>query len=100
MLIHAVFFWLKPDLSAAERANFRAEVKKLAAIPTIDRIFVAAPAQIAKRDVTDRSFDVALTILFADGPAHDAYQVDPVHLAFVAGNKESWTKVQVYDSEE
>ncbi len=100
MLIHAVFFWLKPDLSAAERAHFRAEVKKLGTIPTIDRIYVGAPAKIEKRDVTDRSFDLALTIVFADGPAHNAYQVDPVHLAFVAGNKNSWTKVQVYDSEE
>jgi hypothetical protein len=100
MLIHAVFFWLKPDLSPAERAHFRAEVQKLSAIPTVDRVYVGTPAQIAKRDVTDRSFDVALTIVFKDGPAHDAYQVDPVHLAFVAGNKDAWTRVQVYDSEE
>jgi hypothetical protein len=42
---------------------------------------------------------VALTILFRDGPAHDAYQVDPIHLAFVEGNREAWLRVQVYDSE-
>jgi hypothetical protein len=46
---------------------------------------------VPERGVTDRSFDVALTILFRDGPAHDAYQVDPIHLAFVEGNKEAWT---------
>ncbi|HEY5079509.1 MAG TPA: Dabb family protein [Opitutaceae bacterium] len=100
MLVHAVFFWLKPGLTAAERARFRAEVGKLAAIRTIDRIYVGLPAALAERSVTDRSFDVALTIVFKDGAAHDAYQVDPVHLAFVEGNKDSWTRVQVFDSEE
>ena len=100
MLIHSVFFWLKPDLTPAERAHFRAQVGKLSAVRSVGSLYVGAPAAIAKREVTDRSFDIALTILFKDGPAHDAYQVDPVHLAFVEGNKASWTKVQVFDSEE
>jgi hypothetical protein len=100
MLVHSVYFWLRPGLTPAERAHFRSEVQKLAAIGTVAKLYVGAPAAIAKRDVTDRSFDVALTILFRDGPAHDAYQVDPVHLAFVEGNKGSWTRVQVFDSEE
>jgi stress responsive alpha/beta barrel protein len=100
MLIHSVYFWLKPGLTPAQRPHFRSEVQKLAAIRTVEKLYVGAPAAIAKRDVTDRSFDVALTIIFRDGAAHDAYQVDPIHLAFVEGNKESWTRVQVFDSEE
>jgi hypothetical protein len=100
MLIHSVYFWLKADLTPAERTNFRAEVKKLSAIKSVDKIYVGGPASIPERSVTDRSFSVALTLVFRDGPAHDAYQVDPLHLAFVEGNKESWTKVLIYDSEE
>ena len=100
MLIHSVYFWLKPGLSDAERAHFRAEVGKLAAVRTIERIYVGAPASLLERDVTERSFDLALTIVFRDGPAHDAYQVDPIHLAFVERNKATWTRVQVFDSEE
>src|SRR5580692_3361777 len=100
MLIHSVYFWLRPDITPAERSHFTAEVRKLSACPTVEKLYVGAPAAIAKRDVTDRSFDVALTIVFRDGPAHDAYQVDPVHLAFVAGNKTAWTRVQIFDSEE
>jgi len=100
MLIHAVFFWLKSDLTLAERTRFPLEVKKLAAIKTIDRIYVGPPAKLAERSVTERSFDLALTIVFKDGAAHDAYQVDPIHLAFVEGNKHLWTRVTVYDSEE
>jgi len=99
MLIHSVYFWLKSGLTAAERSHFKAEVGKLAAVGSISQIYVGEPAKIAERSVTDRSFDVALTIIFADGPSHDAYQVDPIHLAFVSGNTETWTKVQVYDSE-
>jgi hypothetical protein len=100
MLIHSVYFWLRPELSAAERRNFHDEVRKLAAVRTIEKIYVGAPASLLERDVTERSFDVALTIVFKDAPAHDAYQVDPVHLAFVERNKASWTRVQVFDSEE
>jgi stress responsive alpha/beta barrel protein len=100
MLIHSVYFWLKPTLTGSERAHFRAEVKKLSGIKTVEKIYVGGPASIEERSVTDRTFDIALTLIFRDGPAHDAYQVDPLHLAFVAGNKASWTKVLIYDSEE
>jgi len=100
MLVHSVYFWLRPDLTPAERARFRAEVGKLAAVKTIEAIYVGAPASVPERGVTDRTFEVALTILFRDAAAHDAYQVDPVHLAFVAGNQASWTQVKVYDSED
>jgi len=99
MLVHSVYFWLKPELAAAERARFGAEVKKLAAIKTIEKIHIGAPASVPVRSVTDRTFDVALTILFGSAAAHDAYQVDPIHLAFVERNQASWVRVQVFDSE-
>jgi Stress responsive A/B Barrel Domain len=99
MLIHSVFFWLKPGLTAGDRSRFRDEVGKLAGIRTIDKIYVGVPATVAERSVTERSFDVALTIVFRDGAAHDVYQVDPVHLAFVERNQASWVRVQVFDSE-
>lgn len=100
MLIHSVYFWLVPGLTAPQRENFHAAVKKLSAIRAVEKIYVGGPASIPERSVTDRSFDVALTIVFKDGPAHDAYQVDPLHLAFVERNKASWTRVLIFDSEE
>jgi hypothetical protein len=99
MLVHSVYFWLKPDISAAQRARFRAEVEKLAAVATIEKLYVGPPAGVPGRDVTDRTFDLGLTILFRDAQAHDAYQVDPIHLSFVEGNRDTWLRVQVYDSE-
>ena len=100
MLIHSVYFWLKPGLTAAERSHFRAEAGTLSAISAIDRIHIGTPAEVAAGGSTDRSFDVALTVFFKDAAAHDAYQVDPVHVAFVEGNRASWVRVQVYDSQE
>ncbi len=99
MLVHSVYFWLQPGTEAVARAHFRAEVEKLSAIRPIERIHVGVPATVPERSVTDRSFDVALTIFFKDGPAHDAYQVDAIHLAFVERNRAAWVRVQVYDSE-
>jgi hypothetical protein len=99
MLIHSVFFWLKRGVTPARRSRFPAAVRRLAAIPTVGKIFVGPPAKLAERDVTERGFDLALTIVFRDAAAHDAYQVHPVHAAFVKRNKALWSKVQVFDSQ-
>jgi len=100
MLVHAVFFWLKPGLDAGQRSRFRAEVRKLAAVKTVEKLYVGGCAPTPERSVTEKSFDVALTIIFKDAAAHDAYQVDPIHLAFVEANRDLWTQVQVFDSQE
>jgi hypothetical protein len=75
-------------------------VRKLAAVRTVEQVYVGGPAPTPERGVTEKSFDLALTIIFKDAAAHDAYQVDPIHLAFVEGNRDLWTRVQVFDSQE
>jgi hypothetical protein len=35
MLSHVVLFWLKPDLTAAQRADFMTQVNTLATIPGV-----------------------------------------------------------------
>jgi len=99
MLVHTVYFWLKSDLTAAQRADFRHEVEKLGGIKAVDRVYVGTPAATAKRPIIDDSYSVALTVLCRDVAAHDAYQVDPIHLAFVEKCKAMWTRVQIYDAE-
>ena len=47
----------------------------------------------------DHTFDVALVIECRDVAAEAAYQVDPLHVAFVGKFKPYWTRVQIYDSE-
>jgi len=99
MLVHAVFFYLKPGLTAAQRADFRRGVESLAGIKSVEKIYIGAPAKTEKRPIIDTSYDLALTVLCRDVAAHDAYQVDPIHLAFVDTFKTFWTRVQIYDAE-
>jgi hypothetical protein len=99
MLIHTVFFWLKPELTAVQRAEFRRGVESLGGIKSVEKIYVGAPAATERRPIIDHTYDVALTVICQDVAAHDAYQVDPIHLAFVANFKTCWTRVQIYDAE-
>ena len=99
MLIHSVYFWLKPDLTAAQRATFRKGVESLGGIKSVKQLYVGTPAATEKRPIIDASYSVALTVVVKDVAGHDAYQVDPLHLAFVDKFKTYWTRVQIYDSE-
>ena len=98
MLIHNVFFWLKPELSVDERTRFEVELRSLHGIQHAEHVFVGTPADVADRPVLDHSYDFCLTVILKDVAAHDAYQIDPLHKAFIEGNKDHWTKVQVYDA--
>lgn len=99
MLIHTVLFWLSPDLNPADRTAFRAEgLESLRAIPSVSQLFIGTPAPIPARPVVDATYTYAITVLFADVAAHDAYQVDPLHKAFLTKFKSSWDRVQIYDA--
>ena len=98
MLVHSVFFWLKPDLTPAQRAEFRGGLDSLSAVRSVEHVYVGIPATTAKRPTIDDTYSFALTILCRDVAAHDAYQIDPIHKAFVARFSSYWTRVQVYDA--
>ena len=59
----------------------------------------SVPAGVPDRPIIDKSFSVAITVICQDLAAHDAYQVDPIHLAFIASCKQFWARVQIYDAE-
>ncbi|HVU24627.1 MAG TPA: Dabb family protein [Opitutus sp.] len=99
MLVHAVYFWLKPELTEAQRAEFRRGVETLATIGAIEKAYIGPPAKTPKRPVIDDSYALALIVLCKDLAAQDAYQVDPIHLKFVENFSSFWTRVQIYDSE-
>lgn len=100
MLVHTVIFYLRGDLTDAQKQEFRNEgLESLRPISSVQQLFIGVPANIPPRPVVDLSFTFAITAVFADVAAHNAYQVDPVHLAFVNRFKSYWTKVQIYDAE-
>jgi hypothetical protein len=100
MLVHTVVFWLRKDLTPAEREAFLTEgLESLRPIASVSDYHVGSPAAIPPRPVVDATYDFSITALFKDVEAHNAYQVDPTHVAFVQRFKSFWTKVQIYDAE-
>lgn len=97
MFVHAVYFWLRKDLTAAERARFEAGVASLRAIDGVRQGYVGVPAP-TDRPVIERGYSRALVLVFDDQAAHDAYQVHPTHDRFREECGGLWTRVQIYDS--
>ena len=99
-MIHTVFFWLKTDLSEADRSKFETELKLLPEIDYLEFGKVGQPAATTERPVTDHSFDYSLVLSFKTMEDHDRYQTDdPAHTRFIETCKELWERVVVYDSE-
>ena len=98
MFVHSVYFWLKPGLGERQVAAFRGGLESLAKAPTVTALYVGTPAA-TDRPIIDRSYSFALTVVFHDKAAHDAYQTDPVHLAFVDQFGSCWDRVLIYDAD-
>lgn len=99
MLVHSVFFYLKPELTPADRTAFRGGVESLRGIASVETAYVGTPAPVPPRSVVDATYDVSLTAVFKDVAEHNAYQVDPVHVKFVETFRSFWTRVQIYDAQ-
>ena len=98
MFVHVVNFWLKKDLTDAQRQQFVDGVKALGNIESLVTFNVGKPAD-TDRPVIDRSYDYCELTIFNDAAGHDVYQVHPLHLKFIDECKHLWEKVLIYDSE-
>jgi hypothetical protein len=97
MFVHSVYFWLRDDLSSADRTAFVDGIRSLCTIDTVQQGFVGTPAA-TDRAIIDRSYSYALVVSFADEAAHDAYQVHPVHDRFRERCSGAWKKIVIYDA--
>lgn len=97
MFVHSVYFWLRDDLTAAERAEFVDGVHSLATIESVRHGYVGVPAD-TERAIIDRSYSYALVAVFDDVEGQDAYQVHPVHDRFRERCAPFWQRVVIYDS--
>ncbi|UFH56062.1 Dabb family protein [Spirosoma sp. KNUC1025] len=97
MFVHTVFFWLKHPENQEDHQALRAGLESLKGVTDISAAYIGTPAD-TRRPVIDHSYDFSLTFVFADKGAHDAYQVHPIHLAFVEQCAHLWERVQVYDA--
>jgi hypothetical protein len=97
MFVHAVYFWLRENLTAAERKKFLAGVRSLRAIEGVKDGYIGVPAP-TDRPVIERGYSQSLLLIFPDQAAHDAYQTHPVHDRFRKECSGFWTSVRIYDS--
>jgi len=97
MFVHAVYFWLRDDLTSDERARFEAGIESLCGIEGVERGYIGSPAP-TDRPVIERGYTRALVLVFADGAAQEAYQVHPVHDRFREECAGFWSDVRIYDS--
>ncbi len=75
MFIHSAMFWLRKDITSAERVQFDVEVRKLATLPYLERGHVGIPAPTDDRPpVTDYSFDYATSLHFRSMADHNHCQ--------------------------
>ncbi len=98
MLVHSVFFWLKKDLTAAQREEFNQGLDTLVNIKCAEAVYIGTPST-TERPVIDKSYDFALTVILKDMDAHDQYQVDPLHTTFLNTFKPLFEKVLIYDAD-
>jgi Stress responsive A/B Barrel Domain len=97
-LAHQVYFWLKNPESKEDQAKLIEGIKTLAAIPQVKGLHIGVPASTEKRDVVDNSYSASELLFFDNAADEHAYQIHPIHQAFVDNYSHLWSKVVVYDS--
>lgn len=98
MLVHTVLFWIKKRLDGPELTEFRMGLESLKHIKHAKSVFIGTPAEVADRPVLQKGYDYCLTVVFKDIAAHDAYQADPIHQAFLTNHKDKFRRVRVIDA--
>jgi hypothetical protein len=93
--VHMVFFWLKPETDVKEFISGTESFFKQ--VPEIVKYHIGTPAG-TERSVVDNSYSVSLVVTFKSKADQDVYQNHPVHMKYVADNKDKWLDVKIYDS--
>jgi hypothetical protein len=97
MFVHAVYFWLRPDLSDADRDRFLDGVRSLTTIDSVRHGWVGAPAG-TNRPIVERTYSYSLVAVFDNQAGHDRYQSHPIHERFRVECGGLWQRVVIYDS--
>ena len=99
MHLHNVFFTLKDSSEEAVKTLVDDCYTYLKPLDGILHFFSGGREAGCAREVNDLDFHVALTVIFTDKAAHDAYQSADKHNQFVDRNKDNWAGARVFDSE-
>jgi quinol monooxygenase YgiN len=79
MIRHAALFRLKHEKDSTSEASFLAAIRTLKVIPGVGNF------ELARETSPKNTFDYAVSMVFLDQAAYDAYNTHPQHVAFVEG---------------
>jgi hypothetical protein len=96
-LVHSVY-WKLADDSPEAREKLMSACRKYLTGHAGTSYFSVATLSSVDRPVSDRDYDVAVHIHFANRAAHDAYQVSERHVTFVNENKPNFKVTRIFDS--
>ncbi|MEP7259397.1 MAG: Dabb family protein [Flavitalea sp.] len=97
IFIHHVYFWLNNPESKEDLRQLLEGLQKLSKVTSLKMFHIGKPAD-TNRDVVENSYAVSWMLVFGSKEDEEGYQVDPLHLEFVAACKHLWKRVVVYDS--
>ena len=99
MFSHVVIFWTDPTNPQSADELIAGAEKYLKPIPGVLQFHIGKMSP-SPRSVVDKTYQVALNLVFPDKKTQDDYQVHPLHLEFVDRVfKRVCHRVVVYDFE-
>jgi hypothetical protein len=94
---HVVLCWFKADAPVDALEQAIAEGAALADIPGVLELRTGT-ALASERDSVDDSFQMGLTMRFADQASMQTYLAHPLHVDYVANNIKPWAeRIEIYD---
>jgi hypothetical protein len=99
MFLHCVYYWMRSDLSEAEKQTFLEKAQALIRLKSVKHGWFGKPAE-TDRPIIDRTYDYALVLVLEDAAGHDAFQADPEHHAIRNVVSGMWKKILIYDFED
>ena len=98
MVSHNVFLTLNDRSPEGRRRCVEACQTYLTEHPGTVSIAIGTLADDIQWDVSDRDFDVSVSILFRDRIALDEYLESPRHEAFLEKHAAEWTRLRCFDA--
>jgi len=98
LILHSVYFWLRKDLTEAEKKDFLNYFEVLKKIPEVKSINYGVPAQTEKREVVDHSYSYNLLLTFENLADISVYGNHPEHIKGAQQYQKYWERVEVKDT--
>ena len=97
-IVHCVFFWFKETATKADIEGMIKDGKEtLAPLPCVQGFSTGTPLVQERGAPVDSSYQVGVTMCFADADAYAAYLKHPAHLKLIEKHKPLWQKIVAYD---